>query len=67
MTLTDLERLARAATPGSLGHARAMGADYAANGANMTNCHFSLFATPAHTKAWEQGRDAALAQLEALP
>ena len=26
------------------------------NGANTTNCHFSLFATPEHTRAWEKGK-----------
>lgn len=32
------------------------GQDYARHGANMTNCHFSFFATPEHTAAWERGR-----------
>lgn len=26
------------------------------NGANSTNCHFSLFSTPEKTKAWEDGK-----------
>lgn len=26
-------------------------------GADIANCHFSFFATPALTKAWERGRD----------
>lgn len=34
------------------------GRDYAANGANTTNCNFSIFSTPERTKAWEMGRDA---------
>lgn len=36
--------------------ARRMGRDYARNGANETNCHFRLFATPEHLCAWEQGK-----------
>jgi hypothetical protein len=32
------------------------GKDCAVNGANTTNCHFTHFATPALTKAWEQGK-----------
>lgn len=34
------------------------GQDYAKNGANTTNCHFSIFASPTLLKAWERGRDA---------
>lgn len=26
------------------------------NGPDTTNCHFSHFATPEQTKAWEQGK-----------
>jgi hypothetical protein len=33
-----------------------MGFDYARNGANQTNCHFRLFASPDHLRAWEQGK-----------
>ena len=32
------------------------GRDCGLNGPNMSNCHFSLFATPAMTKAWERGK-----------
>ena len=35
------------------------GYDCAKNGANLGNCHFNLFATPALTKAWEDGKRAA--------
>jgi len=34
-----------------------MGMDYARNGADTVNCHFSLFSTPLMTKQWEKGRD----------
>lgn len=33
-----------------------MGRDCALNGANTTNCHFTLFATPHLTAAWERGK-----------
>ena len=33
-----------------------MGHDYALSGPNEDNCHFRLFATPAHTRAWEKGK-----------
>jgi hypothetical protein len=36
--------------------AYAMGRDCALNGPNQTNCHFSLFATPEQTRAWEKGK-----------
>ena len=36
--------------------ARRMGYDYARNGANEANCHFRLFASPEHLRAWEQGK-----------
>jgi hypothetical protein len=35
--------------------AESAGFDAGYNGSNTTNCHFSLFATPAMTKAWERG------------
>ena len=31
------------------------GLDYAKNGANTTNCHFSIFSDPSKTVAWEEG------------
>ena len=31
------------------------GYDSVIHGANMTNCHFSLFATEDSTKEWERG------------
>lgn len=33
-----------------------MGRDYAFNGPNDYNCRFQLFATPEHTRAWEDGK-----------
>lgn len=37
----------------------AMGYDCEMNGANTTNCHFSLFSSPENTKAWQAGKDKA--------
>lgn len=39
-----------------LEHAYKMGKDCAINGANTTNCHFSIFTTREITKKWEQGK-----------
>ena len=36
---------------------RKAGYDCEKNGANLTNCHFALFATAELTKAWEQGKE----------
>ena len=36
--------------------ARDAGRDCALNGANTTNCHFSYFARPELTRAWEEGK-----------
>lgn len=38
-------------------HSYKMGRDYARNGANTTNCHFSVFQNKECTAAWELGRD----------
>lgn len=51
------KRLADLSSTPEIDHAREMGRDYARNGANTTNCHFSLFCTREHTEAWERGRD----------
>lgn len=32
------------------------GYDCGKNGANTTNCNFSIFSTPENTKAWERGK-----------
>lgn len=50
-----------------LAYCEQMGYDCWKNGANEKNCHFSLFPTAEHTKAWERGkakaeRDARAAQ-----
>ncbi len=37
------------------------GYDCGINGVNETNCHFSIFSSKENTKAWEEGRVAALA------
>lgn len=37
-------------------YAERMGYDCEWNGADMTNCHFSLFAKPELTAAWERGK-----------
>lgn len=36
--------------------AEAMGYDAGRNKPNETNCHFSIFATPYMTRAWERGK-----------
>jgi len=36
-----------------------LGFDCGKNGANTTNCHFSIFSTPERTRAWERGKAAA--------
>lgn len=40
----------------SIDEARAAGYRCAIEGANIDNCHFSLFATPELTRAWEEGK-----------
>ena len=37
-------------------YAYKMGKDCAKNGANTTNCHFSIFSSKENTKAWEKGK-----------
>lgn len=32
------------------------GKDCAKNGANTTNCNFSIFSKPEYTKEWERGK-----------
>ena len=34
-----------------------MGKDCAKNGANTTNCHFSIFSSRENTEAWERGKN----------
>jgi len=36
-------------------YAYKIGFDSSINGANTTNCHFSIFSSPKNTKAWEEG------------
>ncbi len=44
-------------------YAYEMGRDCALNGANITNCHFSLFASREQTEAWERGKESAEQEL----
>lgn len=37
-------------------YAYKMGLDCGKNGANETNCNFSIFSTPENTKEWERGK-----------
>lgn len=37
-------------------YAYRMGLHCARHGANATNCHFAIFATPENTRAWERGK-----------
>jgi len=39
-----------------LAYCEQMGYDCAKNGATEKNCHFGLFPTAEHTKAWERGK-----------
>lgn len=43
------------------------GQDYAVNGANTENCHFSLFGSTEAAAAWARGRDDMRAALEESP
>ena len=40
-----------------------LGFDCGTNGADEQNCHFSIFARPEYTKAWELGKSDAAAGL----
>jgi len=40
----------------TISDAERAGYDCGKNGANTTNCHFRLFATPELTKSWERGK-----------
>jgi len=37
-------------------YAHKMGYDCGKNGANTTNCHFTIFNSQINTKMWEQGK-----------
>jgi hypothetical protein len=43
-------------TPVTEEYAERMGYDCGWNGADTTNCRFSIFATPELTAAWERGK-----------
>ena len=36
-------------------YAYKMGLNFAKNGANTTNCHFSIFSSPENSEAWVKG------------
>lgn len=38
-------------------YAYKMGYDCEMNGANLTNCHFTIFSSKANMRAWENGRE----------
>lgn len=46
-------------------HCFEMGRDAKLNGPNTTNCHFRLFRTPDHTKAWEAGQESVRKEVHA--
>jgi hypothetical protein len=48
----------------SLEYAYNMGIDYVLNGANETNCHFSIFMSPENVRAWERGKTDAEVQID---
>lgn len=54
-------------TSEQLRFAEAMGYDAGRNKPNGDNCHFTLFATPEMTKAWEHGKKRGDAEREASP
>jgi len=55
--MKELEELIKALTPlkRSKEYAYKMGKDCAKNGANTTNCHFSIFSSKENAEAWERG------------
>jgi len=54
--LDHLKKFVEAHNSGNERLAFAMGYDCEVNGPNERNCHFSLFAKPEYTKAWEDGK-----------
>ena len=54
--MKELEQLMKLIPPKrSEDYAYKMGIDSHINGANTTNCHFSIFSSPENTKSWEEG------------
>jgi hypothetical protein len=47
-------------------YAEAMGYDAGRNKPNEKNCHFSIFATPEMTRAWERGKKRGDAERESF-
>ena len=57
--MKDLPELIKGLIPPkrSKEYAYKMGKDCAKNGANTTNCHFSIFSSRENTDAWERGKN----------
>ena len=57
--MNELAKLIKALTPPkrSKEYAYKMGKDCAKNGANTTNCHFSIFSSKENAEAWERGKN----------
>jgi len=57
--MKDWPKLIKALIPPkrSKEYAYKMGKDCAKNGANTTNCHFSIFSSKENTEAWERGKN----------
>lgn len=47
-------------------YAYKMGFDSSVNGANTTNCHFSIFSSDKNTRSWEAGVKDAVAHNQAM-
>jgi len=57
--MTELAELIKGLIPPkrSKEYAYKMGKDCAKNGANIKNCHFSIFSSKENTEAWERGKN----------
>ena len=56
--MKEIEKFIKGLIPSkrSKEYAYKMGKDCAKNGANTTNCHFSIFSSKENTEAWERGK-----------
>lgn len=59
ITIDDVREFIREAHSKEASYAYRMGYDCEMNGANKTNCHFSIFSCVENTCAWEAGKKAA--------
>ena len=57
--MKEMAELIKALTPPkrSKDYAYKMGKDCAKNGANTTNCHFSIFSSKENAEEWERGKN----------